>query len=73
MADLEFEKAKAYLLQGSSSVYDHLAGVLGKLLEEKPDNALDILDDVSRQVKGEAFKDTSSTVKVYSSMLLPHH
>eukprot|EP01083_Nonionella_stella_P185992 679818_1 len=55
MADLEFEKAKAYLQEispnGKGSIYDHLSSVLLKLIQEKPDKPLEIFETLSASVK----------------------
>ena len=51
----EFQKAKSYLLTASSNtginLYDHLSRVLGKILDERPDNVIDIFEDVSKDAK----------------------
>lgn len=67
-ADVEgkFIDAKAYLQSTSSktgdNLYDHLAKVLTKLLTERPVDAVDIFDDVSRQEKREAFVNKVDTL-----------
>ena len=67
----DFLEAKAFLSKTSTatgvSVYDHLSAVITKLLDERPNNAVDILEELSSQTKQEAFKDTSSTIKVLPS------
>lgn len=62
----KFVDAKAYLQSTSSktgdNVYDHLAKVLTRLLTERPVDAVDIFDDVSRQEKREAFVNKVDTL-----------
>mmetsp|Transcript_19784 Transcript_19784/g.51504 ORF Transcript_19784/g.51504 Transcript_19784/m.51504 type:complete len:504 (+) Transcript_19784:55-1566(+) len=51
----DFNDAKAFLQTASSgsglNLYDHLAGVIGNILEERPANAADILESVSMKMK----------------------
>ena len=65
-ASLTLPNNQAYLLKTSTktgiSVYDHLSNVLEHLLDERPDNAVDILEDVSSQVKREKFESKASTI-----------
>lgn len=53
--ELKFIDAKAYLQTASTrsgdNVYDHLAKVLTRLLCERPNDAVDIFEDVSRLKK----------------------
>jgi radial spoke head protein 4/6 len=64
----DFSAAKAYLSQASTasglSVYDHLSSVISALLDERPNNAVDSIEDLSAKLKRERFEDTSSTLKV---------
>jgi radial spoke head protein 4A len=64
--DKNFVNAKAFLLQASSltglTLYDHLASVLTKVLDERPINAADVIEDISREVKQKKFVSTSDTV-----------
>eukprot|EP01137_Pigoraptor_chileana_P006206 Opistho-2@3095 len=57
--DLQLQNAKAYLLQTSTesnlNLYDHLSEVLMKLLEERPDNVVDIFENISKEVKRSKF------------------
>eukprot|EP00033_Pygsuia_biforma_P000794 GCRY01000926.1.p1 GENE.GCRY01000926.1~~GCRY01000926.1.p1 ORF type:complete len:867 (+),score=252.04 GCRY01000926.1:141-2741(+) len=66
MAEIEnfdFEKAKLYLQQQyvdpdtgkETSVYDHLTSSILELISHQPKNAVEIFDEVSRNVKSEKF------------------
>ena len=67
MSESDFLDAKAFLLKASDktglNVYDHLANVITKLLDERPDNAVDLLESLSAEVKKEQFVDRSNTVR----------
>lgn len=54
---MDFEKAKAFLQtkEGSSSVYDHLTEVILKLITEKPDDRVALLEHISSAVKKASF------------------
>eukprot|EP00730_Choanoeca_flexa_P018473 TRINITY_DN8984_c0_g1_i2.p1 TRINITY_DN8984_c0_g1~~TRINITY_DN8984_c0_g1_i2.p1 ORF type:complete len:495 (+),score=148.71 TRINITY_DN8984_c0_g1_i2:79-1563(+) len=60
----EFDSAKAFLMQangpGSASVYDHLSDLIGKLLSEKPGNAVEILENLSYELKSTRFNAQST-------------
>ena len=83
MAEADFLDAKAYLLKASdasgTNVYDHLSSVISKMLDERPNNAVDLLESISAQVKKEQFVDRSNTIQVYwrknqsQSIALCHH
>ncbi|KAI6659244.1 Radial spoke head protein 6-like protein A-like [Oopsacas minuta] len=53
----EFDKARAYLLTSSDvsniNLYDHLSTCLKKVLLERPNNAVDYIEDISRKIKRE--------------------
>eukprot|EP00038_Savillea_parva_P007408 m.169946 g.169946 ORF g.169946 m.169946 type:complete len:502 (+) comp13172_c0_seq1:58-1563(+) len=55
MADDAFADAKAFLQTASTgsgnNLYDHLANVITNILDERPSNAVDLVEDVSRKVK----------------------
>ncbi|EGD80968.1 hypothetical protein PTSG_01550 [Salpingoeca rosetta] len=57
MAD--FESAKAFLLQASDhsglSVYEHLSTLITRLLDERPNNAADVVEQLSFQIKADKF------------------
>ena len=68
MSESEFLDAKAYLLKASDksgiNVYDHLSNVISRLLDERPENGVDLLESISAQVKQEQFVDASNTIQV---------
>ncbi|XP_039626056.1 radial spoke head protein 4 homolog A [Polypterus senegalus] len=51
--------AKAFLLQNSTksntNLYDHLTRVLTKILDERPENVVDVFEDISKGVKVSRF------------------
>ncbi|XP_001639413.2 radial spoke head protein 4 homolog A isoform X1 [Nematostella vectensis] len=53
--EVDIQNAKAYLLKNSASsnknLYDHLSEVIGKVLDERPNNCVDVLEDFSNKVK----------------------
>ncbi|KAK3757877.1 hypothetical protein RRG08_014433 [Elysia crispata] len=63
----EFLKAKSYLLTASTNtginLYDHLSRVLGKILDERPDNVVDIFEDISKDSKRTKFTSDANTVQ----------
>jgi len=63
----EFQKAKSYLLTASTNtgvnLYDHLSRVLGKILDERPDNVVDVFEDVSKDAKRTKFTSDVDTVQ----------
>ncbi|XP_073405449.1 radial spoke head protein 6 homolog A-like isoform X2 [Dendrobates tinctorius] len=51
--ELQIKNAKAYLLQASPSgvsLYEHLSGLLSRILSERPPNALEILEQMSAEL-----------------------
>lgn len=42
--------------------YDHLARVLTKVLDERPDNAVDVIEDISREAKQTKFTSHVDTI-----------
>jgi radial spoke head protein 4A len=72
MADSDFLEAKAFLLKSTDktgiNVYDHLSNVITRLLDERPDNAVDLIESISAQVKQEQFVDSSNTIQVRYSV-----
>ncbi|XP_032130863.1 radial spoke head protein 4 homolog A isoform X1 [Sapajus apella] len=55
MLETTIQNAKAYLLKTSSksglNLYDHLSNMLTKILDERPENAVDIIENISQDVK----------------------
>lgn len=64
--DKEYVNAKSYLLQASSvtglNLYDHLASVLTKVLNDRPVNSVDVIEDISRDVKQTKFTPHVDTI-----------
>ena len=44
------------------SRYDHLARVLTRVLDQRPDNAVDIIEDISREAKQTKFTSHVDTI-----------
>lgn len=63
----EFLKAKSYLLTASTNtglnLYDHLSLVLTRVLDERPDNVVDVFEDVSKDAKKAKFTSDVDTVQ----------
>lgn len=63
----DFMKAKAYLLTASTNtglnLYDHLSMVLTRVLDERPDNCVDVFEDVSKDAKKSKFTSDVDTVQ----------
>jgi len=63
----DFLKAKSYLLTASTNtglnLYDHLSMVLTRVLDERPDNVVDIFEDVSKDAKKSKFTSDVDTVQ----------
>lgn len=56
---MDFEKAKAYLSKqnkSGSSLFDHISGIIRKVLEEEPENAFDNFENLSLNVKNSKLK-----------------
>lgn len=65
---MDLDNAKAFLMTAGDSgvnVYDHLTAVIERLLDQKPANAIDTIEDISRQIKSGAFT-TNSTLQPVS-------
>ncbi|KAL0994033.1 hypothetical protein UPYG_G00116960 [Umbra pygmaea] len=58
---------KAFMLKNSTknniNLYDHLHRLLTKVLDERPDNVVDIIEDMSREVKREFLQDKQSMLR----------
>ncbi|NWR94543.1 RSH4A protein, partial [Furnarius figulus] len=64
---LAIQNAKAYLLKTSTvsgqNLYDHLANVLTKILDEQPTNTVDIIESISSNVKCAQFQKKMDTLR----------
>merc|ERR1719318_907631 len=63
----DFINAKSYLLTCSTksglNLYDHLSEVLTKVLDERPDNPVDVIEDISKEQKRAKFTSNVDTVQ----------
>ena len=63
----DFQNAKAYMLSTSNAhgvnVYDHMCKILTKILSEKPENAVDLFEDISKSLKKTRFQPKFDTVQ----------
>uniref|UniRef100_A0A8D2CQ59 Radial spoke head component 4A n=1 Tax=Sciurus vulgaris TaxID=55149 RepID=A0A8D2CQ59_SCIVU len=73
MLEVAIHNAKAYLLRTSSksglNLYDHLSNVLTKILDERPDNAVDIIENISQDVKMAHFSKKLDTLQNENELL----
>lgn len=64
--DKKFIDAKAYLQSASSksglNVYDHLSKLLTRLLQERPQDAADLFEDLSKKIKSERYVSQEDTL-----------
>ncbi|XP_017928077.1 radial spoke head protein 6 homolog A-like [Manacus vitellinus] len=64
---LAIQNAKAYLLKTSTTsglnLYDHFANVLTKILDEQPTNTVDIIENISKDVKWARFQKKMDTLR----------
>ncbi|NWZ34524.1 RSH4A protein, partial [Brachypodius atriceps] len=64
---LAVKNAKAYLLKTSTksglNLYDHFANILTKILDEQPTNAVDIIENISKDVKWAQFRKKMDTLR----------
>ncbi|NWT53747.1 RSH4A protein, partial [Erythrocercus mccallii] len=64
---LAIKNAKAYLLKTSTksglNLYDHFANILTKILDEQPTNAVDIIENISKDVKWAQFQKKLDTLR----------
>ncbi|XP_010083665.1 PREDICTED: radial spoke head protein 4 homolog A, partial [Pterocles gutturalis] len=64
---LAIQNAKAFLLKSSTTsglnLYDHLANMLTKILDEQPPNAVDIIENISKDVKWAQFQKKMDTLR----------
>ncbi|XP_061440583.1 radial spoke head protein 6 homolog A-like isoform X2 [Rhineura floridana] len=65
--ELAIKNAKAYLLKTSVktgvSLYDHLADMLSKILDERPENPADIIENISKDIKCARFQKKLDTLR----------
>ncbi|KAJ8275671.1 hypothetical protein COCON_G00074230 [Conger conger] len=58
---------KAFMLKNSPksnlNLYDHLVRVLCKVMDERPENAVDVIEDLSLEVKRTGMRDKQSTLR----------
>ncbi|XP_013984428.1 radial spoke head protein 6 homolog A isoform X2 [Salmo salar] len=58
---------KAFMLKNSTTsnlnLYDHLARVLTKVMDERPENVVDVIEDMSHEVKRGLLLDKQSTLR----------
>ncbi|CAM4663304.1 unnamed protein product [Lepidochelys kempii] len=70
---LAIQNAKAYLMKSSTksglNLYDHLAHMLTKILDERPINAVDIIENISKDVKWAQFQKKMDTLRDEHEML----
>lgn len=73
MLEVAVQNAKAYLLSTSSksglNLYDHLSKVLTKILDERPVDAVDIVENISQDVKMSHFDKKLDTLHNENEML----
>ncbi|XP_062349794.1 radial spoke head protein 4 homolog A-like [Cinclus cinclus] len=64
---LAVKNAKAYLLKTSTksglNLYDHFANILTKILDEQPTNTVDIIENISKDVKWAQFRKKMDTLR----------
>ncbi|NXB76174.1 RSH4A protein, partial [Donacobius atricapilla] len=64
---LAIKNAKAYLLKTSTksglNLYDHFANILTKILDEQPTNTVDIIENISKDVKCAQFRKKMDTLR----------
>ncbi|XP_045355322.1 radial spoke head protein 4 homolog A isoform X1 [Leopardus geoffroyi] len=73
MLEITIQSAKAYLQKTSSksglNLYDHLSDMLAKVLDERPENAVDIIESISQDVKMGHFRKKLDTLQNENEML----
>ncbi|XP_070273631.1 radial spoke head protein 4 homolog A isoform X1 [Myotis yumanensis] len=73
MLENAVQNAKAYLLKTSSksglNLYDHLSNMLTRILDERPENAVDIIENISQDVKMAHFSKKLDTLQNENEML----
>eukprot|EP00053_Salpingoeca_punica_P009852 m.88611 g.88611 ORF g.88611 m.88611 type:complete len:495 (-) comp15196_c0_seq1:192-1676(-) len=70
--EMETQRAKATLLQttgeGGANVFEHLTELVCKILEEKPTNAVDVLESMSTHIKASRLHSSDDTLKDVSDV-----
>ncbi|XP_031820232.1 radial spoke head protein 4 homolog A isoform X2 [Sarcophilus harrisii] len=65
--EIAVQNAKAYLLKKSNTsglnLYDHLSKVLTKVLDQRPENVVDIIENISQDVKKSHFNKKLDTLQ----------
>ncbi|XP_028409722.1 radial spoke head protein 4 homolog A-like [Dendronephthya gigantea] len=65
--ETQIRNSKAYLLKqasdGDGSLYEHLASMLAQMLKERPNDALKILENTSREEKRAKFRPCSDAIQ----------
>uniref|UniRef100_A0A8C6CVZ7 Radial spoke head component 4A n=1 Tax=Moschus moschiferus TaxID=68415 RepID=A0A8C6CVZ7_MOSMO len=73
MLEIAIQNTKAYLLKTSSksglNLYDHLSEMLTTVLDKRPENAVDIIENISQDVKMEHFSKKLDTLQNENEML----
>nr|XP_010963768.1 PREDICTED: radial spoke head protein 4 homolog A isoform X2 [Camelus bactrianus] len=73
MLEIAIQNAKAYLLKASSksglNLYDHLSEMLTKVLDTRPENPVDIIENISQDVKMAHFSKKLDTLQNENEML----
>ncbi|XP_012888238.1 PREDICTED: radial spoke head protein 4 homolog A [Dipodomys ordii] len=73
MLDIAIQNAKSFLQNTSSktglNLYDHLANMLTKILDERPENAVDIIEKISQDVKLAHFSKKFDTLQNENELL----
>lgn len=73
MLEIAIQNAKAYLLKTSSksglNLYDHLSAMLTNVLDKRPENAVDIIENISQDAKMEHFSKKLDTLQNENEML----
>ncbi|XP_052020237.1 radial spoke head protein 4 homolog A [Apodemus sylvaticus] len=73
MLEVAIQNAKAYLLSTSSksglNLYDHLSKVLTKILDERPADVVDIIENISQDVKTAHFNKKLDMLRNENEML----
>ncbi|XP_056314620.1 radial spoke head protein 6 homolog A [Danio aesculapii] len=58
---------KAFMMKNSTktnlNLYDHLVQLLTKVMDERPENAVDVMEDMSLQLKGSVLQEKQDTLR----------